>query len=91
MLDGVGQVVVGVGDQLGEQRVAVGEVAVERGPGDAHPLADGVDRDAGDPVLGELFQRDALGLLPGLLAVTLPAVHVSLPSSLDTLTVTASN
>src|SRR6202008_670625 len=64
-LDGVGQVVVAVRDELGEQRVAVGEVAVEGGAGDTHPLADRVDRDAGDAVLGQLFERDPLGLLAG--------------------------
>ena len=54
------EVVVGVLDQRGQQRVAVLEVAVERGAGDAELARDRVERHGGRPAGLELVERDAL-------------------------------
>jgi hypothetical protein len=76
LFEGVGQVVVAVGDQLGQQGVPVGEVPVQGRARDTHALADRVHRDARDAVRRELLHGDALDLLAGLLPVLLPSVHV---------------
>ena len=64
-LDSSGEITVRVDDEFCQQRVAACEVAVERRPGDAHLLADGVQREGTGSPFGKLAQRDPLSFLAG--------------------------
>jgi len=78
LLDGrferVREVRISVDDKLGEQSVAIGEVAIQRWPSESHLAGDGVERQRTRAGLGELLQGEGLGLGASLGAEPLAAL-----------------